>query len=243
MILLLIAPVPSLLSTVNLSYSQRSSLYFPVFYFFIGSGIWYVLNLGKKRIIRIGTGIFISAVYALSLANFLHTYFFIQPVYASEGYAFSARLTATYIHQAKLNNQAVTVVLDHPKTLYKAYLLYTNAYNRTTYPAVRDNFVRKTYTDSPFVQFRSCTDIPALLPTTTYIYDPEEKCPIFPDTLKTKNIPRLADGGTVYRIAQDTICTPYNLKRYPDQISLDNLAVEKINLRQFCETYITDFSR
>jgi hypothetical protein len=52
------------------------------------------------------------------------------------------------------------------------------------------------------------------------------------------SISSLKDGGEIYKIYNDSVCSNFNLQRYPNNITIAELAIDYLNEKQFCETYI-----
>ncbi|MDO8621258.1 MAG: hypothetical protein Q7R31_03170 [Candidatus Levybacteria bacterium] len=242
-LILLLAPLPSIISSVETSYAMRASLYIPFFHIIIGTGIWYSLMLLKKGNILIPGTIIIAGIYTIFVGNFLYTYFFIQPIYASEGTAFSARVVARYVALANEEKKPITVVVEAPKILYKDFIFYSNSYNRETASHFRNDFLRHTYAFE-FASFRTCTDTKTLDKNTTYIFDPGAgNCQLFKDSNQLLTIAQLSDSGTIYSIYQDVLCSPYELKPYISHLTVQDFSVEKLTKKQFCETFIIDYQR
>src|SRR3989344_341228 len=120
--LLLIAPLPTVVSSVETSYAMRSSLYIPFIYIFIGAGIWYAITFFKNKTFNKGTTAIIAATYTIFVANFLYSYFFIQPVYGAEGSAFSARLLSRYADISNQENKKITIAGIDQKVLHKDFI-------------------------------------------------------------------------------------------------------------------------
>lgn len=237
-----IAPLPSVISNVDWSYATRSSLYYPFFYILIGSGIWYMISLIKTKKLFFSFVTLTLVVYGILISNFLYIYFFIQPVYSSEGAAFSARLVADYAALAHKENKFLIVVARSPKMLFKNFMFYSNSYNAKTTEHFKEAFLSRNYSFEK-IAFKTCEEILELDEMTTYIFDPGEKCPLFKNVQMTMNIPQLSDSGTVYAIYQDSICGKYNLKRYVSNLRVEDFLVENLSTQDFCETFIIDFNR
>ncbi|MCR4263950.1 MAG: hypothetical protein NUV98_04510 [Candidatus Roizmanbacteria bacterium] len=240
--IILLGPLPSVVSNVGISYAMRASLYIPFFYIFIGLGIWYALESVKKKKYKNLVLGGIAGIYTVLIANFLYTYFFLQPVYASEGTAFSARILSHYAALANKDNKPVTIVLNSPRVLFKDFVYYADIYNRETAPHIREAFVNAEYSYQN-ITFTTCDGIDAIDESTIYIFDPGEKCPLFENALPTISIAQLFDSGTVYAVYQDTLCNQHDLKPYISNLSMNDFSVEKLSPKDFCETFIVDFQK
>lgn len=238
---MLLAPLPTIVSNVETSYAMRSSLYFAFFYILIGVGIWYALSLVKKKYFFFGVTA-IAGLYFVLIANFLYTYFFIQPVYGSEGISFSSRIVARYASLANERKQQITVVSTATKGMYKDFIYYSDLYNKQTAPHFRDAFLNRDYSFEN-VSFKTCNDIEELEKNISYIFNPGEKCSIFKNVNPLVHVAQISDSGGVYAIYQDAVCSKYNLPKYIHKLTMDDLLVEKLSEKKFCETYIVDYEK
>lgn len=237
---ILIAPLPSIVSSEGISYAMRSSLYIPFFYILIGTGIWFSLTAISNKVYAISTGILIVGAYLVLITNFMYTYFFIQPIYGSEAQTFSARLTSNYITRANLENKPVTVVLSSPRVIFKDFVYYSNIYTKKSSPQITHAFANHIYTLG-HISFITCNQVQTLEKNTIYIFDPGEKCQKFDNIKNTLSIVQLFDSGTVYKIYQDSLCNNYQLKRYISKVTLNDLAIEKLTKENFCEKFIVNY--
>ncbi|MCL5432608.1 MAG: glycosyltransferase family 39 protein [Patescibacteria group bacterium] len=237
---ILIAPLPSVFSNVGISYSIRASLMFPIIVIFIGYGISYVVDLYKSRAYKIIVSCFISGLYLILLLNFLNILLFRNPIYASETFGFSGREVANYILLAEKQNKNV-IFLNKPSVFvpyfFKQYLFYSDGYTKDNAQQISKIIQSGDYSIDNF----KISDCPENIDSDTVIIaEPDAKCTILNKFDRPLSISRLADGGTIYRIYNDTICAKYKLDRYPSSISLNDLALEKLSEKQFCETFISD---
>lgn len=238
--LLLLAPLPSVFHFNDLSYSQRSSLLIPIVIVFIGSGIWYFIQIFRNKKIRYFFMCLIGIIYLLLVANFLNTYFFIYPITSSEGMNFSSRLAVSYIYRSKNISSHVFAIMKNPKNLYKDYLFYTNSYTRNNVLKVRNDVLQKSF-NFENISFIPCEKVRAFEKDSTYIFDPGYHCKNIQVPSNLLSITQLADAGTIYNIVNDKICLHANLKRYPFNIKLKDFSVESLPTKNFCETYIINF--
>lgn len=238
--LLLLSPLPTLISNVEISYAMRSSLYIPFLCIFIGAGIWYFLKLSKKKNYLVTVIFIVSGIYSILIANFLYTYFFIQPVYGSEASAFSQRILSRYVALANAENKSISVVLNSPRTEYKDFIYYSDSFNKQTAKQITNTFFNHDYSFKN-ASFKTCSDVKTIEKNRIYIFDSGQKCKIFENLKKTLSIVQLSDSGGVFNIYQDTICSKYKLKPYLSHFSLNDFTVEKLTSKQLCETFIVDY--
>jgi len=236
--LALLSPLPSVVSVVDMSYAQRSSFEIVPLVIIAGIGLsWMWEKTGTK----IGTAVRVVFVfgYVFLISRFLYTYFAIQPVYASEAMAFSQRVTARYISESSRIPVKTYFVSESPKNMFKAYVLYNNLLTRQSAERIARAVQRHEFTLQN-TSFVTCQDVGTIDPDATYVYDPGERCAVFTGADAPHTIPQLADGGTVYRILNDRVCSPYELRRYPEHFTQAGFAVERLPVSDYCRTHITN---
>ncbi|HXS15218.1 MAG TPA: hypothetical protein VN711_03755 [Candidatus Saccharimonadales bacterium] len=227
--IVLIAPIPSVLSTVGNSYAIRSLLLAPLFIIFIGVGIWYVIS--KYRF----SWIPIAAIYTLLLLNFFNIYFLQDPLYNSESFSFSGRELAHYL---SLQKGSVYVINANPKTPYKQYMFYNNWLNKSTQDKAANDYRAGTFSIGTS-HFITCNRINTIQKGSTVLYD--DSCKKFSFSKGNEAIAQLGDGGTIYTIQNDKVCSKYSLSLYPHDITFSDLSVESLSQEEFCEKFITRF--
>ncbi|MBI2430698.1 MAG: hypothetical protein HYV39_01635 [Candidatus Levybacteria bacterium] len=238
--IILISPLPTIVSNEGITYVMRSSLYIPFLYIYIGVGIWSILTIKKSKAYLMISSLLIGGIYVLLIGNFLYTYFFIQPVFASEAQAFSSRLMSRYIQLANSENKKTSVLLGNPKNQFKNYIIYSNIYSRQTSEEVKNAFLRRNYRLKN-VTFITCDELETIEKNSIYIFDAGKKCTQFINVKNTLSIVQLSDSGAVYNIYQDSICSKFNLKPYVANLTFNDLAVEKLSPKNFCETFIIKY--
>ncbi len=229
-LLIAIAPLPSVVSNVGESYAIRSFLLAPIFLIFIGVGLHYVLN--KYRF----SWLIIVPIYLLLLLNFINIYFLRNPIYNSESFSLSSRVLVKYL-SLKGNNQ-VFVINGNPATPLKQYLFYTNSYNNSS----KDEIAKQLKKGGSYIfnriNFIDCKSASGIPNDSLVIFD-DVKC-----VSKSRNeaiIAQLNDGGRLYTINNDNICSSYRLSRYPYGITFSDLNIEKLSAKDFCEKFITRY--
>lgn len=226
--LAIIAPIPSVVSTVGNSYAIRSMLLAPIFIIFIGVGISYILR--KYRF----SWIIVGLVYFVLILNFINIYFLRNPIYNSESFNFSSRELAKYL---SLQSGLVYVINGDPRTPYKHYLFYNGVLNRSTSIKIANDFKNNTFSVNN-IHFITCQQVNEIIPGSIVVYDSCNKIPL---SNKNLSIAQLGDGGSIYTIKNDQICSQYNLNRYPYGITFSDLNIEKLPLKKFCQKFITEY--
>lgn len=233
---LLISPIPTLLSTTNVTYSTRSSLALPFLIILVGSGIYAFINIRSLKGYKSYLMLLIAFIYLASLANFMNIYLFRNPIYNSEAFGLSQRILSKYTSLASNYSEPVIFVEKTSgnaiPTVFKQYLFYTNSYNENTYKQVTSNINKGLYAFNNF----SVQDCPGKT-NSTIVTTPNSKCKI--DNVNKLTIAQLSDGGTIYNVQNDKVCSKYALNRYPNRITLDDLNIEGLSEEKFCTTFIT----
>ncbi|RJQ25346.1 hypothetical protein C4577_06095 [Candidatus Parcubacteria bacterium] len=167
-----------------------------------------------------------------------------NPLYNSEGFGFSGRILSKYISLASDNNQNV-VLIDHSlessiPPLFKQYLFYNNMLSRKTVSEISSVVKRSNY---DYKNFKVSLCPKESLPLNyTIITLPDNKCKSTSSLSKNLSISQLSDGGEIYKIFNDKVCNKYMLNRYPIGIGLNDLEVERLSEKLFCEKFITSFN-
>jgi len=226
--LVLISPIPSILSTVGNSYAVRSMLLAPLLIIFIGVGISYTLNK------HIFAKYIIFGLYLILILNFFNIYFLRNPIYNSESFTFSGRELAKYLSFQSSN---VYVVNENPRIPYEQYLFYNNILNAKTMNKVASDYRNKSFLINN-IHFIKCSQIKDIPQGKIIIYD---DCKNITSSNKDLVIAQLSDAGRILTIKNDVKCGTYNIGVYPKGITFSDLNVERLSEKSFCETFITKY--
>lgn len=241
--LLAIAPIPSVVSNVGTSYAIRSSLAYIILLIISSIGIWHTIDISKKmRVVTIGA---MSCLYIVAFLNYLHNYFFRFPIYGSETFNLSTRVLAKYVDIAKKNGKDI-LFIDKANSLYsyspfKQYLFYYNLYNKQTTKELSDvvNNQSQSYRSLHLYPCRTENKPPASLMQNAVLITSDPSCVDQPTDREHVTIAQLKDGGEVYAIYENNLCTKYNLNRYPQNFLLRNFRIESMTEQEFCINFIT----
>jgi 4-amino-4-deoxy-L-arabinose transferase-like glycosyltransferase len=235
--ILLLSPIPSVMSDVGTTYSTRASVGIPIFIIFIALGIvgmYQIITTRYKKMYTVG----VTITYILLCAQFMYIYLYRNPVVNAEGYAFSERVVASYIARVRKHDIQLTVATENGIGLVKKYSFYQNRIQKTTLVPLRQVFLHKT--DSfDGIYIARCTP-------KVFI---DQKGPVIVnignhDCVKEIKDPhvsvsQLSDGAEIYKIYHDTLCTPYALQSYPRVFSMNDFSVETLSDEIFCQRYIS----
>lgn len=234
--LVLLSPIPAVLNNIDVSYASRAAFLFPLFCIYSGVGLSYVLSIVREKKRHLGLlGVF-ALFYFFSILSFLYTYLHVQPVYASEASLFSTRVVVSYITRLP-KEQNVVVITQNPRSFYKQYLFYSGQYNKKQ--DVLDNQIRfaTDLYEMKNVKIIPCNRLKNIAKDTVYFLRTQEKCSHFSGD-ETISISQLKDGGEVWKIYQDALCSSFPLLRYPQNLSLKILEVDKLSTEELCKNHL-----
>jgi len=209
----------------------------PFLILFVGVGIYYFLSLVSKKY-KIIAVIFISLIYMMQLLNFANIYLLRNPIYNSESFNFSTRVLSKYV--TLYHGKEIFVINGDPKSPFKSYLFYGNFYNHKSALPVSNMYKNKKYVINN-IHFSNCEGISDFGKDSPIVYESGSKCSKISHVLPSVAITHLSDGGAIYAIFNDTICSKYKLSRYPYGIQISDIDVEKLSEKKFCEKFIIHF--
>lgn len=242
--IIMTSTLPSIMSTVGTTYVHRSSLMYPFFTIIMGYGMVSFLRLIRNQTYKKIGIVLLSLVYVLLIANFVYLYFFRFPFYNSESFGLSQRVYSKYMklavdHGIHIDNISATSVV-----YFRNYIFYNNIPNASTIPAVRTAFETKNFTLGNAVFTKNCpTSEDIAAGKSIYILSDTAPCKKLFINQPMIVIPTLSDGGSLYMIFNDKICTNYALASYPTGFSINDFAIEELSEKQFCERFIIRYSQ
>lgn len=238
-----ISPIPSVFSTEGTTYVHRSSFMYPFLTMLIAYGVVHSTSWLKTHAKTVAITL-ISITYILLLANFVFLYFYRFPYYNSESFGLSQRLYSKYAMLANKKNVSVTNLTDAPQLYFRNYLLYGDIPNPLTIPKIRNEFKNTiTYTWDTAVFTKACptkSDIDK--GDGTYIISNSSPCKELFIKRPMVTIASLSDGGSLYNIFNDQICSKYALGSYPTGFTMDDFDVEHLSEEQFCTKFVIRYT-
>lgn len=236
----LVALIPQIIHDVSGkggNFTPHISLIFPVLIMLIGYGIIGITSIFKIKNTSVYYSV-IGIIYAILLTNFAVHYFYQLP-YKSGLFDFPNRHLSRYLVLAKSDSNAITIYSNETKRLFKNYLFYSNVYNRETVTQINERFMSQNYSFET-ITFMPCEKFPKAPPKNEVIIIAGD-CDIEYDKASSINIPFLKDGGAVYKIYNDSLCKNIKLHRYVSNLTLESFSLEKLDKKDFCTTFITDY--
>jgi hypothetical protein len=249
--LLLIAPIPAAVNVTSWSYVHRAALMVPIMIIFMGYGA--IVSLDYLKGYRVVVAV-LGGVYLILIANFLYLYVFRYPIYNSEAFFLSKRILAEYLIRVKQEKPEleIVVVVDEPMAGFEQYLFYADEYNQDSLEEIGETIRTKKFSYKNIRFTNDCLPIEALDKENSLIvlhynvYCDSSQENLYPDHPLVKErkllpleIASVTDGGTIFRIYHDWLCSEYRLPDYPRITTLNDLAIDKQNNEAFCQKWIS----
>ncbi len=245
--LLLLSPLPAVLSTLGLSFQLRGALLFPLYVIFSGVGFYAVWDWASKISPAWVLKFFLIMVYALGVLHFMYIYFLVMPITNSEGYFFSSRILSRYLNFARPQEQEIVILSPEPRDLFKEYMFYSNIYNGNKIKDFEKIFRSQNYSYRN-IKMDACAMPKKINKSSLYIVSTQKPCREADERLsayfkKSITIAELKDSGSVFNIYNDKICTKYPLPAYISGLKFSDLDIESLSENSLCAKYIVDYSR
>ena len=239
-----ISTLPSVMSTVGTSYVHRSSLMYPMFVILTAYGVTEAVKWLKRGGWSIAGGVVIAVSYLILTANFVYLYFFRFPYYNSESFGLSQRIYSRYMFLAGNHEIQVKNISHSSVGYFRNYIFYNNIPSTVTIPKIREAFATGNFTWGR-AAFTSLCPTAAELASgkITYILSDSSPCKQLFVKHTMLTIASLSDGGALYMIFNDRLCSQYALSPYPTGFSMNDFAIEKLPEKQFCERFIIRYTQ
>lgn len=223
-------------------YSVRTGLAYPLLTGIAAWGVYFCYRkLAKKFSV---SKIFITLIiglYTLSLTYFLVMYWYRSPFDKSIGWHFHKRVVANYITRLQNEgNEKVIVVTAQPDATFNTYVFYSGIYNdKATIKDINNSYLIRNYEFKGAKFINDCDKITKQdLANSVIFIEQGVECKI--DQKNTLKIANPRDGGGMYNIINDSLCSSYPKNRYPYPRSIFDFKVESLSKENFCKTWITN---
>ncbi|MFH0749588.1 MAG: glycosyltransferase family 39 protein [Candidatus Gottesmanbacteria bacterium] len=230
---ILVATLPQLFHKNKTDFSYHIAFMFPFMVLLISYGITQLvqsMHKSWKKIVMTA----ICCLYLISIGKFISVYVYQHPL---RGYFdFHARVLSQYLLTARKLSIPITLYSDANSDYFRKFLFYTNSISLSTIKEITSDFSTPTFTLGG-ITFAPCDDRLVISPSST-ISIVDRNCSSIID-VPHLSISRLSDGGELYRIYNDSLCNGFNLKRYSQNISIHDFAMDGLSQQRFCETYIS----
>jgi len=234
---ILISITPQIFFADFKNFTPHIALLFPFLIIIAALGAGEIISLLKKsRFFYLGVLLFLG-IYLFSVVNFLNIYFFQFPL---KGHMdFSLRVMSKYLVLAepiaKKDGMEIVVLSPRNSDLYKKFLFYGNIYNKENAALVSKNLKDKNPNYNG-IEFIACNSEIDLNDKKLYVYNAE--CKPLDKRGEKLIISRPSDGGEQFSIYNDSICSKFDLDKFPLNANLSDFKIEQMNLDKFCKTFI-----
>lgn len=229
-LLILISPLTTALSTVETSVINRSFLLLPLFTILTSFGVWTVYQFLSTKIKPIFSFLILFLIILFSFANFFYFYFSRFPIIGQENFFFSQRLVANYI--IKNNDHKIIVVDPEAREVF----LETVFYSPKDQSSVLKDFVKNQNYQIKNTSFVSkCPE--TFDPQTTYIIN-QVSSNCLPSKNNLRSINEEQFGGPLYFILNDNLCSSFPSQPWLRFHLAKDYLPEKLSLSDFCQTWV-----
>jgi hypothetical protein len=224
LLLILISPITTAISTVETSVINRSFLLLPLLTILSSFGVWTIYKFFSVKIKPVFSFLILFLIIFISFANFFYFYFFRFPIIGQENYFFSQRIISNYIIRDNPNN--IVVIDPEARETFLETAFYSNK-------SLKD-FVKNKKYQIENIKFTS--DCPKSFdPKTTYIIKSSD---CVPKKEKLKSINEEQFGGPLYFIINDSLCSSYPSQPWLRFHLTKDYLPEKMDNSSFCQTWI-----
>lgn len=229
-LLVLISPLTTAISTVGTSIINRSFLLLPILIMLISFGFLTIYKFVNLKISKFWSFLILFLIISLSFINFLYFYFLQFPIIGQENYFFSQRVIANYVIK---NNWQNMVIVD-PE--------YQSAFFESIFYDKKDqNLILKDLLNNQKFVYKN-TIFTSVCPknfdikTTYIIKNSISNCDIPKNNFKTINEEQF--GGYLYTIINDHFCDSYEYSNWKKLRSVKDYLLEDMNNFDFCKTWV-----
>ena len=168
-------------------------------------------------------------------------YWFRNPIDKNIGWYFHKRILSNYITRL-INNtdKNAIIVTAQPADTFNTYIFFSRKYNdKSNIIEINKIYESGDYKYNGVKFVSSCTQVSAndLIESTIFI---EQTINCSLNQNKTNKIANPKDGGGMYNIINDSLCNNSKLNRYPYPRKIDQFNIETMDLKTFCNTWITN---
>lgn len=178
-------------------------------------------------------------LYILLVSQFFFIYFVRYPITHTTYLGIYERVVASYLTRIGENPQAV-IVPDRADATFNYLISYNKLLTKENQGQVNESASIKVFEINNIIVASNCLqeihDLSNDIPVFVYLF----KKPCEPDNSEVSSeIKSLIDGGTIFTVHNDILCSEYNLGSYPRVNSRNYLNVESLSDQDFCETFFS----
>lgn len=234
--LVVISPIATAVSRIEISVINRSFLLLPIFIILSSFGLMELFNIFIKRTVRITVALLVIFLIAVSSINFYYFYLLKFPILGQENYWLSERVLDKYLAWNS-STQPTEILVNRPRS---SLLRWTFLSDDDTQREMLSNPIPYDERITSF-KFRnitfakSCPD--KFNRNTLYaIARDVENCSFPPDPVFS--ILNQKDSGTIINIYNSTICSVISKDFWRRFNYISDYSIEGMNYDRFCSTWI-----
>jgi len=131
-------------------------------------------------------------------------------------------------------------VLGEPLGHVEMYLFYSGKLNKENLLSIRQQVDKREFRLENVYFLSKCNRDLEFGNNDVILVSPDFECLPLEKYPSHLSISQLADGGEIYKIFNDSLCSQFILNRYPSQIKFSDFKVESLSPSRFCEKFISD---
>lgn len=220
-------------------YALRAALAYPIITGISAWGIYFLYSkINKFKRLFIFMLVFI---YTLLIANFLVMYWYRSPFEKSIGWYHHKRTISNYIQRLKkVSDKKIIIVTAQPSDTFNTYIFFSGLYNSADKISQINNVIKsRNYEYNGITFIDNCQEISQDDIKYNVIFI-EQTVECLLDQKNTYKIANSRDGGGMYNIINETLCTKYSSQKYPYPRTIKDFQVETLSEEKFCQLWITN---
>lgn len=235
LVLMIIAPLATAVSTVEISVINRSFLLLPILIIFSGYGLAELIKMAKTKIAKWVSMIIVTSVIVISALSFYVFYFYRFPVTAQENYWLSESLVYKYLNFSQ-TDQYTTIITDRPRSSYLRYVFFSNKEIQSKYLASPLPFGenRPEYVIGQTIFTNVCPKI--YDNNIVYVVSSKMNCNI--DQEPNFLITDQKDAGTLFSIYNSSICKGISKERWRRFNKMSYYKFWNMSYEDFCKNWV-----
>lgn len=231
LLLLMVAPVSSALSSMGNQYIFRSFLLPPIFIILIAFGLEFFIHYFKKNKIVVAI---ISLFYIFSFTSFLVVFFFRYSIKQQENHSLGERVLSNYLMRATKQGGPIYVSADYPYAAFYEYVFFSNYLDQVD--ALPDVNLSE-YSAGQVIFSNKCLSEENI----TLLEEQALKCKgKASDFLVIEN---QKDSGTIFKVYNDTLCRDSLLTPFRRSHLISDYDMQKMDNNTFCNRWINKYER
>jgi len=208
---------------------------------FVFLGLIILMGLGLSSFInnfKLSNKLLIIFAYILLTTPFFYTYFVRYPITHTTHTAFYERIVASYVKRN--SDKKIIVIPDRADATFSYLISYNQLLNNQNKNQVIEAASANIYEINNVKIASSCPKNIADLATeaTTLVYIFKEPCEANSNVNKKTQIKSLIDGGLIFNVYNDQLCSQYELGTYPT-IKENILNLENLSDQEFCQNFFS----